>query len=780
MLKKRISVGNLVEFILRYGSIDSRFTGRNRLEEGAMVHRKLQKLQKAESYKAEVHLSITEIHAGIEFIVEGRADGVISADSGVTIDEIKSTLTPLEEISEDFSPIHWAQALCYGYIYCRTYDLYDIDIRLTYYEMESGEIKRFTRSHSADELETFFAKLLNQYAVWIHFENKWKEITTASMKALEFPFENYREGQRKLAAAVYRTITAQGRLYAMAPTGIGKTISTIFPALKAMGEGSGEKLFYLTAKTITRQAAEAALDLLRLNGLCAKSVTITAKDKICPLEERICKPTHCEYADGHFDRINDAIMDALHGTDNFTHEIVKEYAGRHKVCPYELSLDLTFWSDIIICDYNYVFDPQVYLRRFFSDKGDYIFLIDEAHNMADRTREMYSATISKRSLLKAKQLATQGRSIKPPFLKTLTKLNRLLLEKRRECEETGYLVEKTKPEELSNTLEILAYEFSAWLAENPDPDAELLQIYFDVLSYLDISELYDERFRMLYETGEQGELLVKQFCADPSLLLEKRFETGRSAILFSATLTPAQYFTDVLGGGEDCKYLALPSPFFRENMLLIVADNISTKYKSRADSYERIADLVYNTATAKTGNYIAYFPSYKYLNEVYSVFCEKYPQVSTVRQMQGMAESERDGFLTLFDYNDETMIAFCVLGGIFSEGIDLVGNRLIGAIIVGVGLPQLNLELDTVREHYDDQNGCGFDFAYRFPGMNKVLQAAGRVIRSDEDRGVVVLIDDRFSSRQYTALFPEHWQHFRTIRTAEGLDETLETFWEPS
>ncbi|MCL2366106.1 MAG: ATP-dependent DNA helicase [Oscillospiraceae bacterium] len=813
MTIKRISVRNLVTFILRSGNIDSRFTGRNRLEEGAAVHRKL---QKAENYQSEVHLSITEAHAGVSFTVEGRADGVIITDSGVTIDEIKSTLTPLSEISEDFSMINWAQAMCYGYMYGMKNDLHDIDIRLTYYEMDSGAIKRFVRTYLISELASFFAGLLEKYAVWVHFEKNWKEITTASMQALEFPFETYREGQRKLAAAVYKTIIAHGRLFAMAPTGIGKTISTIFPALKAMGEGRGEKIFYLTAKTITGQAAGAALSLLRKNGLCIKSVTITAKDKICPLEERICKPTHCVYAQGHFDRINDAVMDGLHSCDDFTAEVVQDIAERHKVCPYELSLELTLWSDVIICDYNYVFDPQVYLRRFFSEQGDYIFLIDEAHNMADRAREMYSASISKRSLLKAKQLITQSSkssvdlftdapcealalsemvsasqspdlltmttrkrkgNASTPCVKTLTKLNKLLIEMRSACEETGFLVEKAKPETLGNTLEIFAYEFSAWLTENFDPDPELLQVYFDVLSYLNIAELYDERFRMLYETGGQGELRVKQFCADPSDLLKKRFESGSAAILFSATLMPLRYFSDVLGGGEDCKHLALPSPFPHKNMLLMIADHISTKYTRRDHSYEQIADLIYQTAHMKNGNYMVYFPSYKYLAEVYAVFCEKYPEINAMRQMQGMAESERYGFLTLFDYRDETMIAFCVLGGVFSEGIDLAGDRLIGVIVVGVGLPQLNLELDTVRAHYE-QSGCGFDFAYRFPGMNKVLQAAGRVIRSDADKGVVLLIDERLTTRQYAQLFPEHWQHWRVVRTAEDLEEALEIFWD--
>ena len=765
-MQKRISVRNLVEFILRSGSIDSGFTGRNRLEEGNRVHRKLQKAE--EGYKAEVHLSITQFHAGIDFTVEGRADGIIITESGVTIDEIKSTLTPLELIDENFSKTHWAQAMCYGHMYCTKNKLEAIDIRLTYFEMETSGIKRLTRSFDSNELAVHFAQLLEKYAVWAHFESEWKEFAMASMVALKFPFDSYRLGQRKLAAAVYKTIDGGGRLFAMAPTGIGKTISTIFPAIKAMGEKSGEKLFYLTAKTITRQAANAAINQLRNGGLRAKSVTITAKDKICFLEERICKPTHCEYADGHYDRINDAIMDALKNCDDFSADTVVSYAQKHKVCPYEFSLDLTLWSDVIICDYNYMFDPQVYLRRFFSDGGDYIFLIDEAHNLTDRAREMYSASIRKSDILLAKKVLGKQ--------KTLTKINKLLLEKRKECEGKKFLVEKEAPYDLRFLLEIFAFEFSKWLGDNPEPDKELLQVYFDILAYLNIAELYDERYAMLYEETYGGELIVKQFCADPSYQLNTHFETGRTAILFSATLTPAKYFIDVLGGGMDSKYISLPSPFPQENMLLLVADSISTKYKDREASYEQVADIIHETVAGKKGNYIVYFPSYKYLHEVYSIYLEKYPEIKTIRQEQGMAEAERDGFLELFERSGETMAAFCVLGGIFSEGIDLFGDKLIGTIIVGVGLPQLNAELDIVREHYDE-NGKGYDFAYRFPGMNKVLQAAGRVIRSEDDRGVVVLIDSRFATRQYTELYPPHWSNRKAVRTQAELKKALAKFW---
>jgi len=769
-MQKRISVRNLVEFILRSGSIDSGFTGRNRLEEGNRVHRKL---QKAEGYQAEVHLSITQSNSGIEFTVEGRADGIIVTESGVTIDEIKSTLTPLELIDENFSKTHWAQAMCYGHIYCTKNGLETINIQLTYFEMETSGIKRLTRSFSSGELAEHFAHLLEKYALWAHFENEWKELATASMIELKFPFENYRPGQRKLAGAVYKTIDDAGRLFAMAPTGIGKTISTIFPAIKAMGEKSGEKLFYLTAKTITRQAANAAIKQLRTGGLRAKSVTITAKDKICFLEERICKPTHCEYADGHYDRINDAIMDALKNCDDFSAETVVYYAQKHKVCPYEFSLDLALWSDVIICDYNYAFDPQVYLRRFFSDGGDYIFLIDEAHNLTDRAREMYSAQISKKAILSAKKALGKHKT------KTLTKINKLLLEKRKECEETEgskVLVEKEPFYELVSLLEIFAFEFSKWLADNPEPDKELLQVYFDILAYLNIAQLYDERYMMLYEAAYDGDLIAKQFCADPSYMLSTHFETGRTAVLFSATLTPAKYFIDVLGGDMDSKYISLLSPFPQENMLLLIADNISTKYKDRDASYEQIADLIHETVEGKTGNYIAYFPSYKYLHEVHSIYCEKYSHIKTVRQEQGMGESERDEFLELFERSGETMVAFCVLGGVFAEGIDLFGDKLIGTIIIGVGLPQLNTELDVVREHYDE-NGKGYDFAYRFPGMNKVLQAAGRVIRSGEDRGVVVLVDTRFATRQYTELYPPHWTNRKTVRTRTALKEALAEFW---
>ena len=769
-----MSVRDLVEFIARSGSIDSSFTGRNRLEEGARVHRKL---QKEEGYQPEVQLSITETVSGIDFTVGGRADGVIADDSGVTIDEIKSTLTPLELISEDFSPTHWAQAMVYGCIFCVKNSIAQINIRLTYYEMNTGGIKRFLRTYSAEELSAYFIGLLERYAEWVLFSHEWRELSAETMRAQEFPFESYRDGQRKFAAAVYKTVADGGRLFAMAPTGIGKTISTLFPAIKALGEGHGEKIFYLTAKTVTRQAAQSALDMMRGGGLRVKSVVITAKDKICFCEERVCKPERCEYADGHFDRVNDAVMDVLRNCDSIDAGVISDYAARNRVCPFELSLDVTLWCDVIICDYNYLFDPQVYLKRFFSETGEYIFLVDEAHNLADRAREMYSARISKRGLLALKkETGKQAKSLQ----KTLTGINKLLLDMKRDCGETGFIIRREPQSELNEQLEVFSFEFSEWLASNPDPDQTMLETYFNVLTYLKIAELYDDKYTTLLESGSGGEFTVTQYCADPSRLLDDRFSFGRAGVLFSATLTPGGYFRAVLGGSEDSRYLALPSPFPAENMLLLITDNVSTKFRDRAFSLDRVADLIYHTAAGNAGRYIAYFPSYSYLSSVYSVFCEKYPDVVTVRQSPGMTEGERDDFLALFDDNGgadgKSFVAFCVLGGVFSEGVDLTGNRLIGAVIVGVGLPQINRELDIVRDQFGGP-GQGYDFAYRFPGMNKVLQAAGRVIRSDTDKGVVLLIDDRYASRGYRALFPEHWAGARTVRDPRELADALDKFW---
>ncbi len=775
----KLPVRQLVEFVLRGGSIDNRFGGADRALEGSRIHRLLQR-QEGEDYRAEMRFSHTCVYEGTSFTVEGRADGLFPLDGGVCVDEIKTTAVPLELIDEDFNRLHWAQAICYAYFYAVENRQPEMKVRLTYYHIETEEIKRFTRSYSLEELEAFYFDLLRRYKAWADWQGDWVLLRNRSIQPLAFPFPQYREGQRKLAVAVYRTIQQEGRLYCQAPTGIGKTLSTLFPAVKAMGEGLTDKIFYLTAKTITRKAAEDGFSLLRQQPLRIKTVTLTAKDKICFLEERRCNPEDCPYARGHFDRVNNALFEMLQEEDAFTREVISAYAKKHTVCPFELSLDLTLWCDCIICDYNYLFDPTVYLRRFFAeDGGPYVFLVDEAHNLVDRSREMFSARLRKSDFLNLKRKLGKGAGEKR-LKSAVNRVNRAFLDFRKSCGEERAHVQSQPVEEIGEALAGLVPRCEEWLRKNlrSPLHGEVLERYFDVLNYQRMGELYDNHYVTLANL-EGRDTEVTLFCIDPSAFLRDALGRGSAAVLFSATLSPLPYYASVLGGDPESRLCSLPSPFPRENLGLYLADQVSTAYRDREDSYEEVAELILQTVQARKGNYMVFFSSYAYCREVYQRFSELCGDgVRCVMQQSGLSEEEREAFLSQFEEDPgRTLAAFCVLGGIFSEGIDLKGDRLIGAVIVGVGLPQIGPEQDVIRDYYDGKNHMGFAYAYRYPGMNKVLQAAGRVIRDNGDKGVVLLIDQRFSKPAYRGLFPDHWSHFRRVRDPEALRRELDAFW---
>lgn len=775
----KLPVRQLVEFILRGGSIDNRFGGIERAQEGARIHRKLQKAE-GERYQPEVFLSMTCEWEGVSFMVEGRADGILTeADGRVIVDEIKTTLAPLEEITEAYNRMHWAQAMCYAYFYGVQQKLPEITVRLTYYQMESGEIKRFYRTFPIAQLKDFFETLLKKYKIWADWETEWKQKRDASIRELRFPFVSYRAGQRELAAAVYRTITSEGKLFCQAPTGIGKTMSTLFPSVKAIGEGKAEKVFYLTAKTVTRRAAEEALRQMREQPLRLKSVTLTAKDKICFLEERNCNPESCLYADGHFDRINDVLLGALERHDDFTREVIESLAQQARVCPFELSLDLALWCDCIVCDYNYLFDPTASLKRFFAESGGaYVFLVDEAHNLVDRARSMYSAELLKSSFLKLKKrLGKQEKALRG----ALQRVNAFLVSLRKECGEKHFMVSNEALEEWNVQLTALSSCCEEWLKghRGSAEEREVLELYFAVLAYLKIADLYDECYTTTVETWK-SEVKVKQLCLDPAKLLAEATGRGKATVFFSATLTPPGYFARVLGGGERCYYRQMESPFSQQRCCLLVADRVNTRYRARGESVLALSDYIFAMVSAKKGNYMVYFPSYLYMHMVCEMFQEQHPEIPVAIQASDMEESERENFLSRFqEREEETLVGFCVLGGLFSEGIDLKGRRLIGSIVVGVGLPQVNREQNLLRDYYNQANeGSGFDYAYRFPGMNKVLQAAGRVIRGPEDCGVVLLIDDRFTTAEYKSLFPKHWDHYRRVASPEQLKKEINFFWQ--
>ncbi|MBC1753354.1 ATP-dependent DNA helicase [Listeria seeligeri] len=772
----QISVRRLVEFVLRGGSIDSRMTSSDRALEGTKIHQLLQK-SAGEEYQAEVSLKLDRTVDGVIFSLDGRADGIINEQ---TIDEIKTTETVMEEITEDFRPLHWAQLICYGFMLAEKSDLSEVTLQLTYYQVADEEIKQFKRVMSREEMGIFVDDLLSKYAVWAKMSAAWEMKRNKTIQELAFPYDSYRRGQRELSIAVYRTAVSGENLFCEAPTGIGKTMSTLFPAVKAMGEGKTDKIFYFTAKTITRQVAEDALDEMRRKGLAARSVTITAKDKICFLDERKCEPDHCQFARGYYDRLNEALFDMLGQEEAITRTVVEQYARKYTLCPFELSLDVALFCDAIVCDYNYLFDPVVYLKRFFSEgPGKYTFLVDEVHNLVDRARSMFSATLRKSLVMQVKRQL--DKKLHKRLWNAVNAMNKVMVSLNKVLIESGETIHVSKADLAEWNESVLKFTFVAkeWLPQNTQSEAQadVLELYFESLRYVKIAELYDERYTTQI-TRTHSDLEIKQLCLDPAFLLSEKLKLGASSVLFSATLRPIDYYTNVLGGEEDTSRMVFSSPFEQQNMHLLVADNISTKYQMRNQSLASVVEALAALIAGKKGNYLFFFPSFQYLQNVYELFREKYPEIVVQKQEGAMDEEQREAFLEAFKAgNPETLVGFCVLGGVFSEGIDLRGERLIGAAIVGVGLAQLNPESDLIKDYYNETIGQGFDYAYQLPGMNKVLQAVGRVIRGESDRGVVLLIDERFSASRYRALFPAHWNHAKIVKNTEEITEQVTEFW---
>lgn len=772
----KVSVRDLVEFVLMQGDISSGFTGSSRNTDAIRAHQIIQKAY-GEGFSKEVPVNFSVESEDINLEVGGRMDGLYVGEDRVVIDEIKTTTLDLDFLEEDYNELHWAQAKCYGYIYGTQNNLDNVEIQLTYYNLDSKATKKFLKEFEIKELEDFFYDLTKRYIHWARVIMNWNKRRNMSIANLKFPFPTYRKGQRELAVAVYKTIKDRNKLFAQAPTGIGKTMATIYPTLKALGEGEVSKIFYLTAKTIARTIAEKAVINLKSDGLNVKSLTLTAKDKICFMEKTECNPESCEYARGHFDRVKGALED-IFKEDMFTRELIEAYSRKHKVCPFEFSLELSNWADIVICDYNYVFDPSASLKRFFMEGStDFAFLIDEAHNLVDRGREMFSAALTKKPVLELKKL-TKGKA--PKVHKVINKLNTFFIDLRKKCEEApeGYILSKEGPKDLYPILNELLGTAEKYLLENKNSPfhSELLDFYFEVYGFLRTAEYYDERF-ITYIEKQGQEASIKLYCLDPSYLLGEGMKKGRAAVLFSATLSPMDYFKEVLGGDDKSYRIRLASPFPKENLCLLVEDKISTKFKKREFTYDKVAKAIESVVKNKQGNYLVFFPSYQYMNQVYERFKASNETIEVIVQSSGMTEEEREKFLESFsEDSNRSLVGFAVMGGIFGEGIDLTGDRLVGAIIVGVGLPQICLERNIIKDYFDERKGTGFEYSYVFPGMNKVMQAVGRVIRTEEDRGVVMLIDERFSENTYKRLFLPEWQPKR-VRSTEEINKALEDFW---
>ena len=844
MQELHTSVRNLVEFILRGGDIDNR-SGRmitDAMMEGSKIHRKIQRSM-GEDYQAEVPLALTIEAEEYMLVIEGRADGIAygefpnqnsekeaytqdtfldrtgKSEEMVYIDEIKGVYRNVATMEAPVY-VHKAQAMCYAYIYALQNHLDQIGVQMTYCNLDTEDVKLFQEVFAWDALADWFGNLIAEYRKWADWQIMWRRKRQESIQNLEFPYP-YREGQRKLVGDVYRTIRRGKNLFLQAPTGVGKTISTIFPAVKAVGEELADRIFYLTAKTITATVAKETFGLLREQGYQAKIIQLTAKEKLClcgntaieqeaadqdnpypdfPQIKLECNPQNCPYAKGHFDRVNDAVFELLQASDLFTREEILAQARKHRVCPFELSLDVATWCDNILCDYNYVFDPNVYLKRFFQDssKEKYLFLVDEAHNLVDRSREMYSATLYKEDILAVKKIMKPHNQA---IARTLDKCNKAMLDFKRECENysvcesvgvlTFYLMRLVSQME----------EFFEKPREFPDKKT-VLDFYFELRNFVNIYDLVDENYVIYDEMQEDGRFMIKLFCVDPSKNLQKCIDKSVSTIFFSATLLPINYYKRLLSTKEDNYAIYAQSTFDETQRLLAFGRDVSTKYTRRGPAeYEKIARYIRAAIRSKKGNYMVFFPSYKMMQDVYDVFVRVEREsdirngvavsdeqniaeesleesLTIIMQHSNMNEAEREEFLQAFEQEDSgTLVAFCVMGGIFGEGIDLKNDRLIGAVIVGTGLPQISNEREILKQYYDKQGLSGFDYAFRYPGINKVLQAAGRVIRTQEDRGIIVLLDERFLQSDYNALYPREWKN-RIVGNVETVDAEICKFWE--
>ena len=828
----KVSVRSLVEFIFREGDITSGGMGARStdlMQMGSRIHRKIQKSM-GPGYESEVPLSvsidITSPDSGDTFtlIIEGRADGIFYSDlttasssktigqgtvpaeknieqgivptkkstdsqqNSPVIDEIKGVMRNIKKIKTP-EKVHLAQAMCYAYMVLEDSPAEKIGVQITYANLETENIKRFLEIKHRSEVTEWFEDLITAYKSWAVYMYDWQKKRNASIFKLNFPYE-FRPGQKELVAYTYKKIQASEKFFIQAPTGVGKTISTVFPSVKAMGEHIADRIFYLTAKTITRTVAEQCFSLLSENDLIFKPITLTAKEKLCILDKPACNPGECERAWGHFDRVNDAIYDMLTSEDRIDRETIIQYSEKHRVCPFEMSLDAALFADAVICDYNYVFDPNVHLKRFFDTgrQGQMILLIDEAHNLIDRAREMFSATLVKEDFLYVirvlKKLEKEESKDKikrhlKKYISTLEGINRAMLALKRECEKFE-VIESIGTIGFKLLHAISEYDEIAKdyadRADIPEKD-KILELFFDIRNFSYIYEELDDNYKIYTDYDEDGNFRLTLSCIEPGERIANVCENTQASVFFSATLLPIRYYKEQLGGKPEDAAIYAKSIFEPEKRKILIATDVTSTYKQRGPQmYSRIAMYIEKMVTAKRGNYIIFFPSYVFMDEV--VDRVSLPDdITTLVQDRRMNETGREEFLSAFE--GEAVVGFCVMGGVFSEGIDLPGDRLIGTAIVGTGLPMVCDINELYKDYFEEKYSDGFDYAYRYPGFSKVLQAGGRVIRTEEDRGIILLLDNRFLRSEYLRDFPKEWQNYERV-SEDTISDKIVEFWSNS
>ena len=770
----RLSVHQLVDFLLRSGDIDNRVFNRSSMNEGSRLHSVYQAKQ-SKNYMSEYALSVPINVDGIDITLEGRADGIIKRrDGSFCVDEIKTTVEDLKVFHEENLEWHLGQAKCYAYMFAKLNDLDFIGIKLTY--IRQGKEKEQlidTYYFNYLELEQFVLDLIAEYLQFYNIIFQKLEKRNQSIETLAFPFANYRKGQRELAKYAYVSAKKGKRLYLEAPTGIGKTMSTIFPFIKAIKDDEKSKIFYLTAKTSGKEAAHQAIRILKDKGLSLSDIIITAKDKICFCKGKACNPDECPYTKGYYNKIQTVLRYCLLNYDDFDLNLINRIAYENQICPFEFELDLSLFMDIIVCDYNYLFDPISYMKRYFDeDSSHFLALVDEAHNLVDRSRSMYSATLSYEMFKNARKSVKHSKLSKLKL--ALSKMNKMFKE---------YIEDNEDGEHVINSFNDYTYKtISSFITtmqdinknDNKEMSKDLLSFYLEVNRFARILEFVNDDYLLYYEKKKE-EVLLNVICLDASKFLRSALNSLKGSVLFSATLSPIDYYVNLLGGDEKSPRVIFPSPFPKNNLKIIIAPKVSIRYKNRESSYQNVADYIKSFVKNKIGNYFIFLPSYEYLHKLMPYIDLK--DVNVYEQNQEMTDEEKEAFLANFVANPQkTTLGFVVVGGAFGEGIDLVSDRLIGAVIVGVGMPKINFISNYISKHYDEMGLSGYDYAYLNPGMNKVMQALGRVIRSENDRGAVLLIDERYATNEYHDCFKAEWRDYEVALKPEEVSDICKSF----
>ncbi len=771
-MKKTIAVKEIATFLYSSGDLTNEFFSNRSQEEGKRAHSYLQHKYNSES-KKEYYVKYNYNVLDYEFKIHGFIDGVLNENGKLILEEIKSTEENLKNIDIDYHKEHLAQLKLYGYIYLEAEALDEIELRLTYIEIKEYKTKSFDLTFTRYELETFFKESLEKYALWLNVLDNALALKLDSIKNVKFPFKNKRAGQQELMKATYFAMSTNETLYAIAPTGIGKTMATLFSTLKSIQEPH-EKIFYLTAKTMGRTVVIDTIKLLEKAGLNMHSIVISSKTKSCLLGKDRCEVEDCPFAKGYFNRLRHAIEDVYKNETLFTPDIIKSYSLKHNICAFEFSLDLSYFCDLVVCDYNYVFDPKAHLVRYFEDT-EYTpkILCDEAHNLVERSKDMYSASLDSLVPGKLEDLIggydSKVARVVHFFYQALSQYDNLI-------NENLFYYSHFIDDELISHLKHLSTRVNIILTDNKDiPEKDkVMNLYFELKDFVDTLEFFgsDHLFIVKKKDDNHFELILK--CCDASSFIYDtiRYKT-KGTVFFSATLFPIKYYMDLLTQGNG-KYLVLPSPFDQDNLKLIIKDNISTKYKDRVKTIPDIVKTIESLVYAKPGNYIVFFPSYKYIDLVLAHLNVKDTEI--VLQSQSSSDYEREKIFNKFKDTAHPHLGLFVLGGSFSEGVDFVGDLLNGVIVVGVGIPQVNVENNLLKEFFDEKYGLGFDYAYTYPGFNKVVQAAGRVIRTEEDRGVVILVDERYKMNLYQRLMPKEWSHRITLNGENMLRTNIEFF----